>query len=153
MRRVEREIRDIREIENILHKALVCRVAFAHDGRPYIVPVNFGYRNRCLYFHCAPAGKKLDIIKKNNNVCFEAEADLELITGDDPCKEWTMKYRSVIGSGKAHIVEDPNEKIKGLNTIMAHYSGQDSHEYDDKTFRKVTVVKIEIETMTGKKSV
>ncbi len=153
MSRKEREIRDIREIENILHNALVCRVAFAHDGRPYIVPVNFGYRDRCLYFHCAPTGKKLDIIKKNNNVCLEVEVDVELIEGDDPCKDWGMKYRSVIGSGKAHIVEDLNEKIKGLNTIMAHYSGQDSHEYDDKIFQKVTVVKIEIETMTGKKSV
>lgn len=153
MHRQEREIKDTGEMEKILQAALVCRIALADGDKPYVVPVNFGYREGCLYFHCATTGKKLDIIKKNPNICFEADADVELIKGQDPCRDWSMKYRSVIGFGRACILEDPDEKTEGLEVLMSHYSGQETHEYDDSIFRRVAVVKIEIDTMTGKKSV
>jgi nitroimidazol reductase NimA-like FMN-containing flavoprotein (pyridoxamine 5'-phosphate oxidase superfamily) len=116
---------------------------------PYIVPVCFGHADGCIYFHCAAEGKKIDIIRENNNVCFEVEVDVELVPGDSACR-YTMKFKSVIGFGKAHIVEDPGEKKKGLDIIMEHYSGSSHHEYAEQGFRLATIVRIDIDTMTGK---
>ncbi len=43
MRKKDREIKEHKELEEILQKADVCRIAFAVDGMPYIVTMNYGY--------------------------------------------------------------------------------------------------------------
>jgi nitroimidazol reductase NimA-like FMN-containing flavoprotein (pyridoxamine 5'-phosphate oxidase superfamily) len=64
MRRHEREITDKKEIEAIIRKALVCRLAMVDGDKPYVVPLCFGYADHTLFFHSAGEGKKLEIIKK-----------------------------------------------------------------------------------------
>ncbi len=64
MRRQEREIRDEAEIQEILEKGLVCRLGLYDGQYPYVVPLNYGYRNGCMYFHCAREGRKIDILKR-----------------------------------------------------------------------------------------
>ncbi len=151
MRRRDKEINNLEQIETILDKAQVCRIAM-YDGRiPYIVPMNFGYSNNFLYFHSALKGKKIDILKKNNKVCFEVATDLEVIKADEPCK-WGMRYLSVIGTGQASLVEDLGEKEQALNIIMEKYSGRANFKFPVTALAKVAIIKIEIEEMTGKKS-
>jgi nitroimidazol reductase NimA-like FMN-containing flavoprotein (pyridoxamine 5'-phosphate oxidase superfamily) len=65
MRRKDRKITDRAEIEAIIAKAQVCRLAMADKDRPYIVPLSFGYEDNTLYFHSANTGKKIDILKNN----------------------------------------------------------------------------------------
>ena len=150
MRREDKEIKDNNEIESIMQRATVCRVAFSENDVPYIVPVNFGYKDDCLYFHSAAEGKKIEIIRQNNNVCFELDIDHEVVRSGTPCK-WGMKYRSVIGFGKAFLVRNVEEKRKALNTIVKHYSGKPS-DYPESAISNVAIIKVEIESMTGKKS-
>ncbi len=130
MRRKDKEIEDKKEIESIISKSDVCRIALSENNSPYLVPMCFGYRDNCLYFHSASDGKKIDIIKKNNRVCFEFDTHEGLIKSENPC-DWDMKYHSVVGSGKAFFIEDPDEKTRALNIIEEHYSG-DAHEYQKK---------------------
>ena len=151
MRRKDREITDIALIEDIIRNSLVCRLGMSRDDQPYIVPLCFAYSNNTLYFHCAGEGLKLEIVQQNPNVCVEFDIDQEVIQGDKPCK-WGMKYRSVIGFGKASFVEDLQEKRKGLDAIMKHYSGR-SFEYVESAIESTCIIKVEIESMTGKKSV
>jgi nitroimidazol reductase NimA-like FMN-containing flavoprotein (pyridoxamine 5'-phosphate oxidase superfamily) len=61
-----------------------------------------------------------------------------------------MHYRSVIGFGRAIFIEESEEKKKGLNCIMNHY-GSGIHEFSDNDIRNVCVIRIDIESMTGKK--
>lgn len=150
MRREDKEIRDKDEIESIVQRAIVCRVAFSENDVPYIVPVNFGYKDDCLYFHSAPEGKKIDAIRQNGNVCFEMDIDQEVVRAETPCN-WAMKYRSVIGFGKAFLVRDVEEKRKALNNIVEHYSGKPS-DYPESAISNVAIIKVEIESMTGRKS-
>ncbi len=150
MRRKDKEITDKKEIESIINKFDVCRIALSEKNSPYIVPVCFGYADNCLYFHSAQDGKKIDIIKKNNNVCFEFDIYDKLIKSEAPC-DWDVKYYSVIGIGKAFFIDDFEEKIKALNIITGHYSG-DSFVYQKNSIDNVTVIKVEIEKITGKKS-
>jgi len=150
MRRKDREVTDVADIEAILNEAMIVRVGLCSDGIPYVVPMNFGYSEGCLYMHSAKVGTKLDIIKKNNNVCFETDIGFETVQAERAC-EWGARYKSVIGFGKASLVESYDEKIKALNAIMLKYSGRGSFHYDDKEVNAVTVIKIEVESMTGKK--
>ena len=92
----------------------------------------------------------MDILKRNNRVCFEIDMASELIQGETPCK-WDTKYISIMGNGRAFLIHDPVEKSRALNIIMAQYQG-DSYEYSEGALEKVAVVKIEIESMTGKRS-
>jgi uncharacterized protein len=150
MRRSEKEITDKLAIEKIINASLVCRLALSDGNQPYIVPLCFGYQDRTLYFHSALEGKKIDILKKNNRTCFEFDVNSEIIKAEKACK-WGMKYQSVIGFGKAVLVENIAEKKKALNIIMNHYSDRD-FQFTDKAIKKIAVIKIEIEGMTGKHS-
>ena len=150
MRRKEKEIVEKNEIEGVIAAAKVCRLAMADNGQPYIVPLSFGYVDDVLYFHSAMEGKKLDILKKNNKVCFEFDIDAEIKVGKTAC-EWGMKFRSVIGFGRAYFIEDPESKRSALDTIMGQYSS-DAFEFPDKTIAKTIVIRVEIESMTGKRA-
>ncbi|HMK33820.1 MAG TPA: pyridoxamine 5'-phosphate oxidase family protein [Desulfomonilaceae bacterium] len=151
MRRHEQEITDRKALEEILRRALVCRIGLSDANRPYVVPVCFGYANDCIYVHSSPFGHKMDIIKNNCAVCFELDVDVELVKAETACK-WSVKYLSVIGFGKASVVRDPQEKVRGLNAIMEHYSGSASHDYEPRPVDAAAVIRIEIQSMTGKRS-
>ncbi len=150
MRRKDKEIKDTKEMESIINRSDVCRIALCENNSPYIVPVCFGYRDNCMYFHSATDGKKIDIIKKNNRVCFEFDIQEGLIKSQNPC-DWDVKYCSVIGSGRAFIIEEFEGKTKALNIIAGHYSS-DGFEYQKNSVDNVTVIKVEIENLTGKRS-
>lgn len=151
MRRKDKEITNIEEIESIIRSAKVCRIGLADNNIPYVIPVNFGFQNNAIYFHSAPMGRKVDNIKKNNKICFEFDIDHELIISDNICTS-SMKYRSVIGFGRAFFIDSLEEKRNALNVIMNHYTSKDLLEYNEKLLKKCALIKIEIDTMTGKKS-
>jgi nitroimidazol reductase NimA-like FMN-containing flavoprotein (pyridoxamine 5'-phosphate oxidase superfamily) len=152
MRRRDKEIKDKDQIKNILIKGRLCQIAMAHGDEPYLVAINYGYKNNCIYFHSAPEGRKIEMIRKNPKVCFMIYTDEQLVTGENPCKDWSMKYKSVIGYGKAIILENLLEKAEGLNIMMEHYSINGPFEFNEKNLEETTVVKIEIEEMSGKVS-
>ncbi len=153
MRRKDREVKDKKAIESIVKRATVCRIAVSQNNLPYIVPVAFGYKDNCLYFHSAPQGRKIDIIRQNNNVCFELDIDCELAKkSEQPCS-WSMKYRSVVGFGKAFFIDDLEEKRAALNIIVEHCSGNSQeYPYAENVISNMAVIKVEIDSMTGKKS-
>ena len=150
MRRKEKEITDTREIESIIRKSQVCRLALADGGLPYIVPLCFGYKNKILYFHSAKEGQKIEILRRNHQVCFEFDIDARVRSGKTACN-WTMAYKSVIGFGTASFIEDPEEKQKALDIIMRQYAEGD-FKYLDEALAKMLVIKVDISRMTGKKS-
>ena len=128
MRRAEREIKDITEIERILNEAQVCRLALLEGEFPYIIPMCFGYTlegdQLVLYFHSAPHGKKIDLIKANNNAAFELDRMGEIIRGDIAC-QFSATYECITGRGTLDILNGI-EKLTGLNSIMAKYDIQHS---------------------------
>lgn len=155
MRRKDRKVTELTEIESIIQKADVCRIALIDDNLPYIVTLNFGYKsgkNPALYFHCANEGRKIDIIEKNNTACFQMDVDHKLITAKKACG-FTMNFKSVVGYGKIEKVTSKVEKIEGLNYIMKQYSGKDQFDYEDKMLDITTILKLEIDSVTGKQKV
>ncbi len=151
MLRSDKEITDSQEIAAIMEKAAVCRIALADNDHPYIIPVNFVVRNNYLYFHSSSKGRKIDILRKNNRVCFEIDMDIEIVPGDVPCT-WGTRYLSVIGFGRAFFLEEENEKKQALDYLMEKYSEQKDFSYATEALEKVTVLSVKIEKITGKKS-
>lgn len=116
MRRKDRELTDPAEIRAILEKAETCHLAMADSGVPYLVTMNFGIvgdRDPVLYFHSAGEGKKLEILKRNNVVCFAADIDRELLvsTSGTSCG-CSMRYRSVTGMGCVTFVTGEAESAR-----------------------------------------
>jgi nitroimidazol reductase NimA-like FMN-containing flavoprotein (pyridoxamine 5'-phosphate oxidase superfamily) len=150
MRKANREIRDRGAVLAIIEEAPVCRIGLADGGMPYIVPMNFGLGENCLYLHCATEGRKLDILRKNDRVCFEMDILREMKQGPDACG-CSTRYESVIGFGRAVLLADPEEKRRGLDRIMDHYGARGSFSYRDDTLAKTVVIRIDIERLTGKR--
>lgn len=148
------EITDIEEIESILKKAMTCRIGLVDNDEPYIVPVCFGYERNTLYFHSALEGRKIELIKKNNKICFEIDTDLEFVRYEDTAQNschCQMKYRSVIGTGRAYFLENGEEKTRALKLLMKQYT-KGEFSFPKKTLARTLVVKIDINSVTGKKS-
>jgi len=155
MRRKDRQIKDVSELESIISRCDVCRVAFADNNLPYIVTMNFGYsggEHPCFYFHCASEGKKLEMMKKNNFVCFELDTDHELYEGANGC-DWGMAFSSVVGYGRISIVEKRESRISDLDCIMSHYSARKEFSYDERVLGNTTILRLDIEEMTGKRKI
>jgi nitroimidazol reductase NimA-like FMN-containing flavoprotein (pyridoxamine 5'-phosphate oxidase superfamily) len=151
VRRHDKEIASRAEIDEIIRSANVCRLAFARDSEPYVVPVSFGYDGEAIYIHTARSGRKLDFIAANNRVCFEFEANVSIQNDErDACK-WTFAFESVIGYGVISELSAAGEKADGLNQIMRHYSGRE-WDIDELATATTRVWKIDIETLTGKRS-
>jgi len=92
----------------------------------------------------------LDILGSNNKVCFEFDIDHRIVKAQDACG-WSMNYRSVIGFGKASILDDSEEKITAINTIITRYAGK-SLPYSKAKLKDMVIIKVEIESITGKES-
>ncbi len=150
MNRKDRGIEDLKKIEEILLKSRVLRLALCNNNHPYVVPMNFGYKENHIYIHSSKKGMKIDLLKKNNNVAFEVDFDHELVIADKACG-FSMKYESVIGFGKAFFVEDQKEKKEAFDIIMSHYS-KDNFDYEMEEIENVCIIRIDIDSMIGKKS-
>lgn len=148
MRRKDKEITDIKSIEEIINKAKVFRLALALNNTPYVVPLCFGYHANTIYFHSAREGKKIDILKKNNRVCFEFDIETELVESEKGCN-WSMKYRSVIGFGRVVFIEKLDEKKEALEIIMENYSKR-TFQFPENMANATLVAKIDIEQISGK---
>lgn len=150
MRRKDREITEPAEIEAIIQEAKVCRLAMVDDGQPYVVPLNFGYRDNTLFFHSASSGRKIDVLKKNGRVCFEMDLVDEIKAAEEAC-DWGIRYRSVIGFGNATLLDDPDEKCEALDTIMGQHSNE-TFTYPASKLKATAVIRVDIERMTGKRA-
>ena len=173
MRRKDREVLGDENIAKIIEQCTTCHVAMLDDadaGMPYVIPLSFGYSLTDgvleLYFHCAHVGKKLDCIRKNPNVAFSMCVENRIEVHEDVyCKSGRF-YASVVGQGKAEIVEDVAEKCRGLSLLMERQTAGASQtagsaqntgnaaphkfEFTPEQAATVTVFKITSTNFTGK---
>lgn len=150
---VERkELTDIEEIESIIRKAVICRFGFVDDDEPYIAPGPFAYERNALYLHGSLKDRKAELIRKNNKVCFEITTDVEVVRlkPGGPC-DWMMRYRRVIGVGRAYILENDEEKSHALNALMRQYT-EGEFSFPKEALDRVLVVRVDIKGITGIKS-
>lgn len=152
MTRREREVTDLNEIVRYLDTAKVLHLGLVDGDEPYVVPMNYGYTMEdgklTLYLHGALRGRKLDVMRVNPKVFFALECDLQPFEGSVACK-YGLAYASVMGRGMATIVEDVEEKKKGLSILMKTQTGKD-FSFTDKLTTVVSVIRIDVSEYTAK---
>lgn len=152
MRNAQKEIVDREELHRILDEAMIMHLGMLDGERPYVVPLNFARVGDDLWFHAAMAGHKLDCLRAAPGVCVDVDHFLRLRSGPSACDDWSSDYESVIGFGTAEIVEDPADKLRGLLAIMRKHSGREDWEFGDASVRRTAVIRIRLDSLTGKRS-
>ena len=152
MRRKDRQINSPEQIKEILHEAKVCRLGLWDGDEPYVVPLSFGWQwDDCLnlYFHCAPEGRKLDILHRFPKAAFEIDCLKKLAGGPAACS-WSAVYCSLMGVGTVSFVTQADQKRRALDAIMEQQTGKGGFEYTDQHLARVTVLSLKAERLTAK---
>ncbi|MGD8521665.1 MAG: pyridoxamine 5'-phosphate oxidase family protein [Desulfobacterales bacterium] len=120
-----------------------------HEGQPYGVPLNYVYKDNCIYFHCALTGHKIDNIDNNPNVSFCAVGDTKVLPS-----EFATEYVSAVAFGVASEVQG-TERYKALVWLLEKYSSEfieEGKKYIEKQDKATKVIKIEIQHISGKRA-
>jgi len=113
---------EFKEMEDVLKRAEVGRVALSDGSSPYIVPMNFIYHDGKIAFHCLWEGKKLDLIAKNPTCCFEVDEFMGNVTDQNESR-YHLDYDSVLAFGKARIERNEDER-----SCLLHLFGENHDE-------------------------
>lgn len=152
MTRRELEVTELKQIVSILDESKVLHLGLADEGVPYIVPMNYGYAMEgdklTIYLHSGTKGYKLNVIRKNPVCCFEMECSVEPFEGGIACQYGTSYY-SLMGRGKAVLIEETAEKIKAMTLLMKTQTGKD-FSFDEKLVSIVSVIRIDVDTYSAK---
>lgn len=127
------------------------------NGFPQLIPMNFVYFKDAIYMHSHNVGEKIDNIRRDNKVGFEAHKYQEFLPSyffhpKDASFADTL-YISVVIKGYAEFVEDLEEKASALNALMKKYQKEGFYEElrsNMDSVKEVTVIKIKPLIMTGK---
>lgn len=95
------------EIEELIEKQMLCRIAFKGLDYPYIAPFQYVYMNGTLFFHFTNYGKKMKLIGKDDHVCVEIEE----------FKPDLSEYNFVVLRGRLTTVTDPKEKAEATKRM------------------------------------
>ncbi len=152
-RRKERVMKTSRDMELLLERAPVGRLAVTTPEGPYIVPVNFVFLEGSLYFHSGPAGRTMEALRADPRVCFMADEIGPQVLWEQGCGI-SQIYRSVVCFGKADFVEGQGEKREVLEKMVQKYvpSHYSVPPLKEENIRKTAVVRIVIAAMSGKEN-
>lgn len=121
------------------------------DGYPYAVPLSYAFDGERIYFHCAKAGRKLNIIRQNSRASF-CVIDQDQVVPE----EYTTYFRSVMVFGTIRILEDTAEKRATIEKLAVKYAPDDSHGHRsqmiDRDWGPLCMLEMSIERITGKEA-
>jgi uncharacterized protein len=152
MRAAKKEIKDFAVIAGLLESAHVGRLGtMGGDGYPMIKPLNFVYQGESIYFHSALEGEKIADVRRETRVCFEVDLPVAYARNTAEACGTDYLYRSVIVRGRAALVESAAEKREILKMLLKKYEpARETGEFPENRVNVTAVVRIDIETMTGK---
>lgn len=120
------------------------------DGEPYGVPLSHVYADGRLYFHCATAGHKLELIGENPRASFC------VVERDEVHPEsYTTHFRSVIAFGTLRVIAEDAEKIAVLQLLGRRFAPGDEAGLAEEIRRllpRVAVLEMRIARMSGKEA-
>ncbi|WP_028611258.1 pyridoxamine 5'-phosphate oxidase family protein [Paenibacillus harenae] len=116
----KRECTDPAKVEQFLAQAKTGFLGLADGRQPYVVPLNFVKIGDSFYFHGAEEGRKLSIMRENNEGCFTVSEHYGTITDPVPAKTDTA-YMSVMAFGRIEEVTEPDEAWKAMQSLLDKY--------------------------------
>ena len=136
------------QCEHLLKTELVGRIGCCVGKKLYVVPVTYVYHDNFIYAR-SKEGMKVDMMRKNPNVCFEVDSRLNM-----------RNWRSVIVWGRYEELKTMAEQKKGmkiLNDVLAPFALSESlkpTEYVEphkiERERNPVVYRISVDEITGR---
>ena len=154
MRRADKEVKDLEQLEEILRACTAVRIGTRDERGMFIVPMSYGYtlegEELTLFVHSAPEGRKVSAFRSGGEAAFEMDCGHQLMRAEQACS-YSCAYRSIMGSGTIRELTEPQEKYEALNAIMRHMTGR-NWEMTEPAVARVSVFAIRAERWTGKRS-
>jgi nitroimidazol reductase NimA-like FMN-containing flavoprotein (pyridoxamine 5'-phosphate oxidase superfamily) len=141
VRRKEKALEDPKVLEGIL----------SQSRAPYILPMSYGYAAGVLYFHSAPEGRKIDLLRRQPEVGFHILEGVRMVEGNVPC-QFGVAYRSIIGTGRVRFLEERENKQAALRILMRQHTGQEEHSFLPEAVDATAVFVLDIHELSGKQS-
>ncbi len=109
-------------IDSVLASGLYIVIGIAQpNSPPYLVSMNYGYSRGVIYLHSGLTGAKVTAWTAAPQVSFTVVSDAHLVPADSACG-WSMRFRSLVGTGCIEPVTETTERITALDALMRHYS-------------------------------
>lgn len=154
MRRKDREIHAQEALDTIITQSNYAVLGLPGQEAPYLVPMNFGWLNRCLYVHSARAGRKIRLL---HDVGGKLPVSASLVSAAkvyDPgqgATEITTHYASVFMEGTLEEVTNMDEARAGMQAILAQAKAGDQ-PFTDEALRTTAVLRLTPHTVSGKQN-
>ncbi len=134
---------DPNDIRKIIDKCDACFIGMIDkEGKPYVLPFNFGYEAGIIYFHSDKSGQKMEVLENNPNVCVAFSTDHKLFHRHEPVAcSYGMRYRSVLAYGKVEFIEEYGEKERILNIFMKKYAGRE-FSFNEPAVKNVAIFRL-----------
>ena len=144
-------ITDPQEVEAILRRCPYCMVGMVDaEGLPYVIPMNFAYEAGTVYLHSGPQGGKLDLVRRQPEVCLTFCEGHELVyMHREVACSYSMKSRSIICRGRVRFVEDMEEKRRILTLLMRQYTDEPCR-FAEPAVRNVVVWEVPVSHISGR---
>ena len=157
MRRKEKAVTGLADIESVINAAPYFALGLTDHNEAYMVPLDFGYESNgqnlgTVYFHCARAGRKLDLLKANPRVSllFVASGHALIDEGDGSLAcTLNTDYRSVMALGEARVIEGEAEKLAAMRVVLRQH-GCEHLPVDPKNLDKTALVRVDLNQAMGK---
>jgi len=147
MRVIKRQMSDEQALELLKKGEYGVLSTVNAENQPFGTPLSYIFMEGSVYFHCAIVGTKLDNIKNNSKVCFTVIGKTQILP-----EQFSTNYESVMVFGNATLING-DEKVSVFKEILKKYSNdyyEEGMKYIEKAKDKATVVKINIDSFTGK---
>jgi nitroimidazol reductase NimA-like FMN-containing flavoprotein (pyridoxamine 5'-phosphate oxidase superfamily) len=119
-RKHERGRFDKASVYDILDAAMLCHIAYVIDGQPYCTPTSFWREGDHLYWHGSSASRMIRKQSAGLPVCLTV-THMDAIVLARCGFNHSVNYRSVMAYGTAQIIEDPDEKLRAMDSFIERF--------------------------------
>jgi nitroimidazol reductase NimA-like FMN-containing flavoprotein (pyridoxamine 5'-phosphate oxidase superfamily) len=137
-------------VHAVLDEALVCHLAFLHDGAPVALPTVHARIGERLYVHGSTGGRFASLDGRPVGVTVTLFDALVL------ARSWmhhSMAFRSVVIHGTARVVADPAERLEAMRALIDHIAPgrtAESREPTRKELAQTAILALDLEQVSLK---
>lgn len=112
----QRGFYDKESIYEVLDSDFVCQIAFVYNNYPVVLPIIYGRKEDCLYFHGASVSRLLVSMEGGIPVSLNVTRTDGIVLARSAFHH-SVNYRSVTVFGAAELVTNAEERLAALKII------------------------------------
>ena len=150
-RRPVQNLADTQELRAIIRRNQHLTLAMSDGDEPYLCTINYAYDEaaRAFFFHCAPKGKKVAILRSNPVVWGQILEDLGYRAG-----HCLHGYRTVQFRGTVAFVDDLAERRRALHLMIDQLESEPGEAkarfVTRRSVRSVAIGRVDVEHFSAK---